>query len=298
MKEKLVRADLLLFVTALIWGLAFVAQRLGMQHIGPFLFNGIRFLLGGVSLLPLLFFLKVDRKDVKNKSNISLLKGGVIAGVFLFVAASLQQIGIIYTTAGNAGFITSLYVILVPLFSYILWKKNVGIHVWSGAILATIGLYLLSGNADMKLAWGDLLVLLSAIFWAGHVLIIGWLSPKLDNLRLAIIQFFICGILSMIVAVFRETIDYNSILLAGIPILYGGIGSVGIAYTLQVFAQKHTRPSHAAIILSFESVFAAIGGWLIINEQLSNMGILGCVMMLIGVIIAQIKFRNRKKILS
>lgn len=291
--SRVIKADLWLMLTALIWGMAFVAQRVGMDFVGPFTFNGLRFLLGAFSLIPLCYFIKpsVPEKGVKK---LKLWKGGVLAGLLLFAGASFQQIGIVYTSAGNAGFITSLYVLLVPLFLLIFWKKKPDVAVWIGAVFATVGLVLLGGNENMSLQWGDLLVLISAVFWAGHVIVLGELSPRMDALRLAIGQFLVCGILSFVVAVFTEEITWSSIQAAGVAILYGGLASVGIAYTIQVFAQKNTPATHAAIVLSFESVFAAIGGWLLLDERLGFYGILGCVLMFFGVILAQLKFGKKK----
>jgi drug/metabolite transporter (DMT)-like permease len=208
----------------------------------------------------------------------------------LFIAASLQQMGIVYTTAGKAGFITGLYVIIVPILG-LFRKQRSGISAWAGAILATIGLYFLSITEDFTISPGDLLVLISAFFWAGHVHIIGWLSARIGAIKLAFFQFLICSALSLIAAVFTEDITTQALFKAIVPILYGGLVSVGIAFTLQVVAQQYAQPTHAAIILSLETVFAVIGGWIILGETLSPRGLVGCTLMLAGMLLSQVKIR-------
>ena len=286
------KSILILLLTAIIWGLAFVAQKVGMDFIGPFAFNGLRFTLGAVSLLPLLLFKKyLFTKDEQDIDNSLTLKGGVIMGIILFIAASLQQVGIIESTAGNAGFITSLYIIFVP-FIGIFIKHKINKEVWFGAILAVIGLYFLSVNSELQIAAGDSLVLFSAIFWAIHIVLIGHYAPKVNILILSIIQFSVSAILNLIVAYIFEEIQWQMISDALYPILYGGIMSIGVAYTLQIYGQKSIAPSKAAIILSFESVFALLGSWLIINEIIDFRKGMGAAIMLAGLIISQIKFRK------
>ena len=211
---------------------------------------------------------------------------GLLCGSVLFAAASLQQVGIVYTTAGKAGFITGLYVVLVPL-SGLLWRQKAGWSRWVGAGLALAGLYLLSVTRGFSIAKGDLLVLLSALFWTAHVQLIGLFSPKTNSLLLACIQFAVCSLFSLVVAFAWETVVLEGILRAAIPILYGGLCSVGIAYTLQVVVQKTAHPAHAAIILSLEGAFAVLGGWLILGEVLSLRGLIGCALMLAGMIVSQ-----------
>jgi len=284
------KADVLLLLTATIWGLAFVAQRLGMEYVGPFTFNGIRFALGSLSLLPLLMINKFKRRDppILPQANFkTMLMGGALAGVVLFSGASLQQIGIVYTTAGKAGFITGLYVVLVPILG-LFWHQRVSGGTWIGALLAAIGLYLLSVTEQFTLAAGDLLVLVGAFFWAGHVLILGWLSPRMDSLKLAFFQFIVCSLLSLVTAIFVEQFTLQGLLKAAMPILYGGLVSVGIAYTLQVVAQRDANPTHAGILLSMETVFAAIGGYLFLGETLSTRGLLGCSLMFFGMLSSQL----------
>jgi drug/metabolite transporter (DMT)-like permease len=284
------KAEALLLLTAAIWGLAFVAQRKGMEFIGPFIFNGIRFALGSLSLIPLIYYFRKKEKVINSQVKAKFaLKNGIWLGLILFVAASLQQVGMVFTTAGNAGFITSMYVILVPIIGVFIGYK-IPRQLWFGAVLALGGLYFLSIKGTPSIQFGDGLVLLSALFWAFHVLAISYFAPKNNVLTLSAVQFAICSILSLSVAFIFENFTFHEIYQASIPILYGGLMSVGVAYTIQVYAQKSAPPSHAAIILSLESLFAALGGWLILNEEMDSFKILGCLLMLTGVIISQIKF--------
>jgi drug/metabolite transporter (DMT)-like permease len=314
-------SDVLLLLTATLWGFAFVAQRVGMDYIGPFTFNGIRFALGCFSLLPLI--LLTDRfpasppalahlagephsrftlvndacagghqgrfagivKAISNMATPLLYSGS--AGVILFCGASLQQAGLVYTTAGKAAFITGLYVVLVPILGVFCGHRAAG-GTWTGAILAAVGLYFLSVTEQLTLARGDLLVLIGAFFWAGHVLVLGWLSPKMNPLKLAFMQFAVCSLLSLVTAAFFEMVKVEAVLQAGIPILYGGLISVGVAYTLQVVAQRNANPAHAGILLSMESVFAALGGYFLLGEILSGRALFGCTLMFIGMLSSQL----------
>lgn len=291
MPAKPFKADLLLLLTAIIWGFAFVAQRVGMDHVGPFTFNGVRFALGSASLLPLIWLMQRQKNRapamMPQAGGMELLRGGLLAGLALFSGASLQQVGLVYTTAGNAGFITGLYVVIVPILGLI-WRQRPALGTWLGAVLATIGLFLLSVTADFRIAYGDLLVLIGAFIWAGHVLLIGWLSPRMDALKLSAIQFAVCAALSLLTALAIETISLEGIIAAAVPILYGGLFSVGIAYTLQVVAQRDAHPAHTAIILSLEGVFAALGGWLLLGELLTPRGLLGCALMLGGMLLSEL----------
>jgi drug/metabolite transporter (DMT)-like permease len=293
MKNKQLISSFLLLLAAIIWGFAFVAQRMGMEHIGPFLFNGIRFLMGSLMLLPVLFVLKP-------KENIQIpvfskkgLMTGTLLGVILFLAASAQQIGMVSTTAGNAGFITGLYVIFVPIFGVILGQVVPKI-IWPAAVMAIIGLYLLSVKEGFIISKGDLWVSVSAVLWAIHVLLIGRFSRQSNPIFLAFQQFAICGILSIITAFSVEIINMDKIMLTWGPLLYGGILSVGVAFTLQVVGQKNAHPASASLLLSSESLFAAIGGWLILNEKMSVRAIIGCILILSGIILVQV-FQNYKK---
>ncbi len=291
MNKGTLKADTLLLLTAAIWGFAFVAQRVGMEHIGPFLFNAIRFALGSLSLLPLIYLGMGNGRSESTPpipiSKGARIAGSLLAGSVLFGGASLQQIGIVYTTAGKAGFITGLYVILVPIIG-LKWGRKASTGTWIGALLAVTGLYLLSVTETFTIDKGDFLVLMSAFMWAAHVLWISWLSPRMNPLILASSQFAICSIFSLLAASALEPIILGSILAAAAPILYGGFCSVGIAYTLQVVAQRDAHPAHASILLSMEGAFAVLGGWLILNETLSLRGLAGCGFMLAGMVLSQL----------
>jgi drug/metabolite transporter (DMT)-like permease len=289
-KAGALKSDLLLLLAAVIWGFAFVAQRVGMQYVGPFTFNAVRFALGSLVLVP---FVRQrpqgrDRREAESgPGEIGILKGGLLAGLVLFGGASLQQVGIVYTTAGKAGFITGLYVILVPILGLSLGQRP-GWGTWVGAVSATAGLSLLSVTRGFAPARGDSLVLAGAFFWAAHVLIIGRLVSRADPIPLACLQFAVCSVLSLAVAFAVETIAVGAIVDAAAPILYGGVLSVGIAYTLQVIAQRSAPAAHAAILLSLETVFAALGGRLILDETLTNRALWGCALMLLGILLSQL----------
>lgn len=262
-----------------------------MNYVGPFTFTGVRFALGSVALLPLLAARR--RRSTERLSWRVLLPGGLLAGVVLFAGASCQQIGIVTTTAGKAGFITGLYVVLVPLLG-LLQRQRIGMGAWIGAILAVVGLYFLTMPADLSelrltaMTSGDLWVLLGAFFWALHVHILAWLTQRVEALPIAVLQFAVTAILSSIVALLLETPTLPGLRDAVWAILYGGLLSVGVAYTLQVVAQRDARPAHAAIILSLEAVFAVIGGALLLGEMLTLRGLAGCVLMLAGMLVSQL----------
>jgi len=283
------RANILLFIAAAIWGFGFVAQRAGMDYVGPFTFNAIRFALGALTLLPLLSIrTKLIHRSVCEKDRRNPLIGGIVAGLALFAASSLQQNGIVFTTAGKAGFITGLYVIIVPLLG-LTWRQRTHPSTWIGAVLAVIGLYLISIHQDMHVLIGDLLVLGGAFFWAVHVHVIGWFTGKIHPIRLALIQFSVAAFLSLCCAVLFETIYFHNIIEAWQSIIFAGVFSVGVAFTLQVIAQQEAHSSHAALILSLEAVFAVIGGWIFLNEGLSLRGIIGCTLMLTGMLLSRSK---------
>ena len=292
LKSLTIKSDALLLLTATIWGLAFVAQRVGMDYVGPFTFTGIRFALGCLCMV-VLVKLRSGQEEVAplpapSDPRPSVFLGGGLAGLALFAGASLQQVGLVHTTAGKAGFITGLYVVIVPLLG-LLWKQQPEIGTWIGAGLAAAGLYLLSVTEQFTIAFGDLLELAGAFFWAVHMLVIGWLSRKTDAVRLAAVQYGACAALSLLVAIAVETLTLQGLYNAAIPILYGGLLSVGIAYTLQIVAQKNAHPAHAAILLSLEAVFAAVGGWIILGETLSFRGLTGCALMLAGMLTSQLQ---------
>lgn len=291
MKTPALKSNLLLLLAAAIWGLAFVAQRIGAQYVGSFTLNGVRFALGSLSLVPLLLSNRKSEQTIGTKLT-KTLTAGVTAGIILFTAASLQQIGLVETSAGKAAFITGLYIVIVPLLG-IIFKQRIQFGTWAGVAIATIGLYFLSVTESFSIVRADLLELVGAFFWAGHILLIDRYIKKIDPLKLCLVQFLTCSVLSMAVAIFTENINLSGLLKAMIPILYGGIFSVGIAYTLQAVGQKHAKPSHAAIILSLESVFASLGGLIILHENLGFRGYLGCILMLSGMLLSQLQ--NFKK---
>ena len=281
MRGQALRADLLMLLTALIWGTTFVAQRLGMNEIGPFLYTGLRFALGARVLLPLL--LRRPAGGVREPLSRSLLLGGLLLGLALTVGINLQQVGLLFTSVTNSGFITGLYVIVVPLLGLLLGHRT-GLGTWLGASLAVLGMALLSIGADFTVAPGDWLQLAGAVVWGVHVLLVGALASRHDPLRIAFLQFATCALISLLLAVVFEEFHLDAILRAGPAVLYGGVIAVGIGYTLQVVAQKHAIASHAAIILSLEAVFAAIAGALVLGESLSARGYLGCALMFAGML--------------
>jgi drug/metabolite transporter (DMT)-like permease len=290
---KINKSNFILLLAAAIWGFAFVAQKAGMEHLGPFTFNGIRYAIGSLTLLPFIKLIKIRFNETNNYSTKKLFVYSGLSGIILFAGASFQQVGIVKTTAGNAGFITTLYVIMVPILG-LFWNHKTNLQTWIGALIATIGLYFLSVSDKFYLSPGDGIVLISAIFFAFHVLIIGRLSPRADPIKISIIQFTVCAVLSFIIAFPTEEITWHGISGAAIPLLYGGIFSIGIGYTLQVIGQRKANPAHSAIILSLESLFAALGGWLLLNEGLTLRGMTGCGFMLAGIIISQLNRNNHK----
>jgi len=288
MKAALVKSDLILLLTAAIWGFAFVAQRVGMDYVGPFTYNGVRFALGSLTLAPLLL---AGRKGLGRPAlpvtHLMFILGGGALGAILFVAASLQQVALLYTTAGKAGFITGLYVVIVPILG-LFWHQHPSAGTWAGAVLAAAGLYLLSVTESFRMEYGDLLVLVSAVFWSFQVLMVAWLSPRTRPVELAFYQFSVCSLLSLTTAVLFEAVAWASIFAASVPILYGGVLSVGVAYTLQVVAQRSAHPAHASILMSLETVFAALGGWMLLGETLSLRGGVGCGLLLAGMLLSQL----------
>ncbi len=269
-------------ITALIWGLAFVAQRIGMDHIGPFTYNGVRFLLGASVLIPLALW----RSPVPRGKWTGLSRSAVLAGLALFAAASLQQIGLVYTSAGNAGFITGLYVVLVPIIG-LGRRQQLGPERWVAVALAVLGLYLLSVQQGLEINPGDVFVMGSAFFFALHVQLIDYMSRRNSALWLSLVQYIVVGLVSLGIGLLFEPISGAALRGATPAIIYGGLGSISIAYTLQVIAQRNAEPSHAAIILSLEGTFAAIGGWLILGEILSPRALLGCALLLAGMLLSQ-----------
>lgn len=333
MKNTSWRSPLLLFLTALIWGVAFVAQSVGMDYVGAFTFNCTRCLIGGIVLIPCIFLLDRIRDGGKsaednqsgmvpdgknrdaNKRGITpdgksadakragisgdasgrrtLVTGGICCGIALFVASNLQQFGIKYTSVGKAGFITALYIVIVPLFGIFL-KKRVGVKIWFSVVLAVIGLYLLCIKEGFSIGFGDLLVLACAAVFAVHILVIDHFSPMVDGVRMSCIQFFVCGLLSGVGMLLFEEPQLKGILTAWMPILYAGVMSCGVAYTLQIVGQKDMDPTVASLILSLESVVSVLAGWVLLGQKLSARELSGCVLMFGAIILAQLPERRKR----
>ena len=293
MKVK-VQSTVLLFLTAIIWGFAFVAQRVGADYVGTFTFNGIRFLLGSFSLIPVILIFEREAADKKK-----LLKTFYIslaAGTVLFIAASLQQYGVELTgSAGKAGFLTGLYTVLVPVFRFLLGKKT-SVLTFIGAFFAVGGLFFLcmTGNS-VSFGKGDIVLIIGAVFWAFHILIIDKFVNDISPLKFSMMQFFVCGVLSVIGALLTETVELSSVKAAAVPILYGGIMSVGVAYTCQILGQKHSDPTFASIVFSTESVFSAVGGALLLNEIMTRRGYFGCALIFVGIVLSQINLQQIKE---
>ena len=290
MNSKL-KNDGLLVLTALIWGSAFVAQRVGMDYIGPFTFNSIRCFLGSLVLIPVIWFMnrKKEKKSTEEvkAENKNLLTGGILCGIAMAAASSLQQIGLVYTTAGKAGFITALYILIVPILGVFLGKKA-NAKTWVGVALAVVGMYLLCITEGFAISRGDFLVIMCAFVFSIHILLIDHFSPKVDGVKLSCVQFAVSGALCGIPMLISEHPTVDVIMAAGVPIFYAGVMSCGIAYTLQIIAQKNTDPTVASLILSLESVFAVLTSWIIIDEALSAREIAGCVLMFAAIILAQL----------
>ncbi len=285
--SKEVKSTIYLIITAVIWGFAFVAQRVGTQFVECFTYNGIRYALGAVSLLPVI--LVFEREKLTKSSIKKTLIASIITGSILFTAASLQQVGIeIGQSAGKAGFITSLYIVLVPIFRLFTGKKS-GLTTWMGVILSSVGLYLLCVSGVTSVNFGDVVIFVGAFFWAAHILVIDKFVEDISPLKYSMGQFLTCAILSLVCAFIFESPKIDAINSAIIPILYGGLMSVGVAYTLQVVGQRGVSPEFASIICSTEAVFSAIGGAIILGETMTVRGYVGCVLIFIGILLAQFK---------
>ncbi|MBQ1984721.1 MAG: DMT family transporter [Clostridia bacterium] len=300
---KQLRGALLLMLAALIWGTAFVAQSIGMDHIGPFTFNSVRNFIASLVLVPVILFLR-HRQDPAKVSGAAkhykkaLWTGGVLCGIALTVASSLQQIGIQYTSVGKAGFLTALYIVIVPIFGLFL-KKRVPAAVWISVIIAAVGTYLLSIKENFTIGAGDLYVILCAFVFSVHILLVDRFSPQVSGVELSSIQFLTVGVLSGIVSLLAEKPDVHSILISMGPVLYTALLSSGVAYTLQIIGQKDTPPAVASLVMSLESVFAALSGWIVLKQSLQGRELLGCVLVFAAVILAQIPFDElKRKILS
>ncbi len=295
MKKVNLKNPLLLTIAAAIWGFAFAAQSEAMDYIGPFTLNCIRNVIGAVVLVPVIFV--TDRyeknrgngckKEERAENKRLLLTGGICCGLLLTVATNLQQLGIKYTTVGKAGFITAIYIVLVPVAGLFL-KKKCGLTVWISVGLALAGFYFLTMIGESSFTKGDIFVLLCAIVFTGHILCVDYFSPKVNGVKLSCLQFLVCGLLSGIVMLCRESLVPTDIVKAWAPILYTGVLSCGVAYTFQILGQKNYNPAVAALIMSLESVFSVLGGWLVLHETLSPSEGLGCILIFAGIILSQI----------
>lgn len=296
MKKEALRSSVLLFTAALIWGVAFVAQSVGMDYMGPLSFNGARFLMGSVVLLPLIIYRrrKNKRAGIQPADTKTTLLGGICCGIFLCAAALFQQYGILFTTVGKAGFITTLYIILVPVFGIFL-KKRVPGKVWLGAVIAAAGLYLLCMNGSFHLGKGDALVFICAVLFSVHILVIDYFSPKADGVELSCLQFFTAGILAGIGAFLFEEPRLQDFIAGIVPLAYAGIMSSGVAYTLQIVGQKNMDPTVASLILSLESVVSMLAGWVILGQALTGRELLGCALVFGAVILVQLPARKKDK---
>lgn len=286
------KSSLLLFSAALIWGTAFVAQRVGMDYLGPLSFNGARFLMGSMVLVPVIYFSRARKKrEGRTPGNPRITAvGGICCGIALCGAALLQQYGILYTSVGKAGFITTLYIILVPIFGIFLKKKIPG-KVWVGAGIASLGMYLLCMSERLALGKGDGLVFLCAILFSVHILIIDHFSPRVDGVELSCIQFLTAGVIGSILAFVFEKPDMEDFIKGIVPLAYAGILSSGVAYTLQVLGQKETDPTVASLILSLESVVSVLAGWMFLNQTLTGRELAGCGLVFLAVILVQLPGR-------
>ena len=299
------RQSFLLFLTAVIWGVAFVAQSAGMEYLGPFTYNGVRSVLGGMVLLPCIALLNkiqaakpdtaegssVEGRNIK-KSGKELAAGGLCCGFILFAASNFQQFGIQYTTVGKAGFITAMYILIVPILGLLVHKKA-GLQVWIGVVFGIAGLYLLCMTDSFSLEKGDALVLICAFIFSLHILVIDHFSQRVDGIKMSCIQFWVCGILSLFCSFLFERPDLQSICDAWLPVCYGGIISCGVAYTLQIVGQKDMNPTVASLILSLESVVAAAAGFLLLGQAMSLRELVGCLMMVMAITSAQLPERKK-----
>lgn len=302
-----VKGSLILLLTAAIWGVAFVAQSAGMDYVGGFTFNCIRSFIGGAVLIPCIFIIRKIKGNAgethtaeaagnrQASSGRTLLAGGISCGILLCVASNLQQFGIKYTTVGKAGFITSLYIVIVPIIGLFL-KKRAGRYVWMGVALAAAGLYFLCIDGAFTIGTGDLLVMCCAFVFALHILVIDYFSPRTDCVAMSCIQFFVCGILSGIPMLMFETVRLENIKECAVPILYAGVMSCGVAYTLQIVGQKNMNPTIASMILSLESVVSVLAGWVMLGQELTVRELFGCVLMFAAVILSQLPEKNKPRI--
>lgn len=301
MKRIPLKNSLMLLLAACIWGFSFVAAAVAGESVACFTYNGVRNIIGGLVLIPVILLLDKKKKKELGEAEFirqkgdqkTLLMGGLCCGMMLCIAENFQQYGIPYTTVGKAGFITALYIVLVPIVGIFL-KKKAGMKVWLGVVVATIGLYLLCMTSEsFSLSKGDTFVLICALFFTFHILVIDHFSPLVDGVRMSCIQFLVCGVLSAVLAFIFETPNLSVILANALPILYAGVLSTGVAYTLQIVYQKNMDPTVASLILSLESVFSVLGGWLILHQTLTVREFAGCCLMFLAIILAQLQEKKK-----
>ena len=294
-----IKNGIMLVLTAFIWGTAFVAQSVGMDYLGPVTFNGVRSLIGGAALLPCIWLFQKGKGKATEKpsrgARKELIAGGIACGLLLFAASSLQQIGIQYTTAGKAGFITAFYIVIVPVLGIFLHKKING-KVWGAVAIALAGLYFLCITEKFAVGKGDILIFLCALVFSIHILVIDYFSPKVDGVKMSCIQFFVCGIVSLPPMFFTEPPKIGAIVEGWAPLLYAGVLSCGVAYTLQIIGQKNVNPAVASLILSLESCFSVLAGWMVLGEKLSMRESVGCVLMFAAIILAQLPDRKKEEL--
>lgn len=297
MKQQ-IKSSLILLLTATIWGVAFVAQSVGMEYIGPFTFNAIRCVLGGMVLIPVILVLKKKKEtgaeNQEKEDKKTLWTGGIACGVILCIASNLQQFGIMEASVGKSGFFTALYIVMIPVIGIFIGKRP-GIKLWFCVALAVVGMYLLCmKDGSFTIERADIMLLLCALAFSFHILVVDYFSPKVGGVKMSCIQFFVCGVLSAVGMLFTETPDISNIQAAWLPLLYAGLLSCGVGYTLQIVGQKGINPVIASLIMSLESVISALAGWVILGQVLSPKEILGCVLMFVAIIITQIPIGNKK----
>lgn len=312
MKYKKLISSLLLILAALIWGVAFVAQSVGMKYIGPYTFSFIRCMIGAVVLLPVIYFMRDKNSSTKNtgkKNNRTLIIGGILCGICLCVATNLQQFGLLYSSSGKAGFITTCYIVMVPIIG-IFFKKKTHLNIWIGVLIALIGMYFLCILADdgsvntireiiylniagIRINIGELYLVLCAIAFSFHIITIDHFSPLTDGIKLSCIQFFVSGLLSGVAMLIYEKASMTAVIDALIPILYTGILSSGVAYTLQIIGQKNLNPTVASLLMSLESVISVLAGWIILGQSLSAYEIIGCILIFCAVVLAQLPVKKK-----
>ena len=299
-KKMQLRNSFLLLLTATIWGTAFVAQSVGMDYVGPFTFNMLRCLIGGIVLIPYIFLSnkvsgsekkRIEERETKSEKK-TLITGGICCGILLALAMNFQQVGIQYTTVGRAGFITACYIIIVPLIGMTFFGKKCRSTICAAVVLALIGLYLLCITEEFDIGQGDFLVLICSFLFSLHILVIDHFSPLVDGVKMSCVQFFVAGIVSGIPAFLTENVVWGNILVAWQPVLFAGVLSCGIAYTLQIVGQKNMNPTVASLILSLESCIAVLAGWIILGENLTLKEMLGCIFMFAAIVLAQLPERK------